>query len=105
MIEKRTYNWKVYSRNTNAKGSKKYYFRANSRSPQGEILLHRQIWVDVNGPIPFMHVIHHIDGNTANNNVSNLMCISERDHLRADIGLHGSGWRKKNTIDEAVLSV
>lgn len=41
----------------------------------------RTIWKRVNGEIPENHHIHHIDGDFTNNNLSNLICLSARDHL------------------------
>jgi|GEM_PF-6006754 len=82
MIEKVTYNGRIYSRDTEAKDySHRNYFRGNQRSKEGEILLHRQIYVDNFGPIPFMHLIHHKDRNPNNNAPENLEAINERDHL------------------------
>ncbi|MCG7944914.1 MAG: HNH endonuclease [Candidatus Thiodiazotropha taylori] len=47
---------------------------------------YRQIWEKHNGPIPKdsdgrSYEIHHIDGNRDNNNISNLMCVSAREHF------------------------
>jgi len=83
MMEKIIYNGHTYSRNSEAKdlSHRKYYRRSwNKRPKNGEKLLHRQIWFDNFGPIPFMCVIHHIDGNPDNNDIENLCCVSERDH-------------------------
>src|SRR5574343_669690 len=33
-----------------------------------------------NGKIPKHHVIHHIDYNAKNNNISNIQCMSKKDH-------------------------
>lgn len=46
---------------------------------------YRKIWEDANGPIPKdelgrSYEIHHIDGNRKNNDLSNLMCVSIREH-------------------------
>ena len=50
---------------------------------------HRVVWEREHGPIPPGAVIHHIDGDPRNNDLSNLMlCASQRDHVR----LH-HGWR------------
>ena len=51
--------------------------------------LHRYIWQKANGIIPPRMVIHHIDGDTMNNDLENLMCVSTKDHTR----IHG-GWVK-----------
>lgn len=44
-------------------------------------LLHRVIWSDHHGPIPRDCIIHHIDGNPLNNEISNLSCIPLIEHL------------------------
>ena len=44
--------------------------------------LHRAIWEKYTGQsIPDGYHIHHIDGNTFNNDISNLVCVSEKEHL------------------------
>lgn len=42
--------------------------------------LHRYIWEKYNGPIPKGYEIHHVDENKDNNDISNLMCLSNHDH-------------------------
>ena len=60
--------------------------------------LHRLTWRFIYGPIPKDHVIHHIDGNPKNNNITNLACVSKSDHRRIHAGwfLNGNGvwWPK-----------
>lgn len=46
---------------------------------------YRKIWESFNGPIPKdddgrSYEIHHIDGNRDNNDISNLLCISIKNH-------------------------
>lgn len=41
---------------------------------------HRMVWEAVNGPIPDGYDVHHIDGDTYNNDVDNLECLSHSDH-------------------------
>ena len=41
---------------------------------------HRVIWERVNGPIPPGYVIHHIDGNSRNNDLSNLRMMTAGEH-------------------------
>lgn len=46
---------------------------------------YRQIWEQVNGPIPIdeqgrPYEIHHIDGNRKNNDLSNLKCVTVEEH-------------------------
>jgi hypothetical protein len=48
---------------------------------------YRKIWEDFNGPIPKepngrSYQIHHIDGNSNNNDISNLQCITIFEHYQ-----------------------
>ena len=48
---------------------------------------HRWVWVKYNGEIPYdengqTYEIHHVDGNRENNDISNLMCVSKREHSK-----------------------
>ena len=73
---------------------KKYYRYPNSTRQQlrnyywhhgawkkPPIALHVQIWIDNFGPIEKGFVIHHIDGDPLNNDVSNLECITQAEHM------------------------
>lgn len=60
---------------------------------------YRKIWEKINGPIPIdelgrSYEIHHIDGNRANNNIENLMCVSIQDHydIHKNKGEDGAAW-------------
>jgi len=44
------------------------------------VMEHRMVWEAVNGPIPDGYDVHHIDGDTYNNDVENLECLSHSDH-------------------------
>jgi predicted nucleic acid-binding Zn ribbon protein len=44
--------------------------------------LHQAIWEFHNGPIPEGHHVHHKDGDTLNNDISNLECLSNKEHRR-----------------------
>lgn len=48
---------------------------------QGGQRLHRAIWEHHNGSIPDGHHIHHRDGNSLNNDIANLECLTAHDHL------------------------
>lgn len=58
---------------------RRYFWAHTSKTPHA---LHRQIWIDNVGPIPPKHHIHHRDGDTSNNSISNLECISASEHAR-----------------------
>lgn len=43
---------------------------------------HHLVWESQNGPVPEGFDIHHIDGDTYNNAIDNLECLSHEDHAR-----------------------
>lgn len=49
---------------------------------RGNRCLHRYVWEKHNGRVPKGYVIHHIDGNCQNNNISNLECITQEQHTK-----------------------
>ena len=55
------------------------YFVASHSRPRS---LHRKVWTDNNGEIPKGYVIHHIDHNWRNNDISNLELLESRQHHR-----------------------
>lgn len=61
--------------------SGKYY--QSGRKTVKHRLLHRRIWSDAHGEIPDGHVIHHIDGNWQNNELTNLETIPSGKHSSA----------------------
>lgn len=48
---------------------------------QGVGRLHVEIWKDANGPVPDGYHIHHKDGNSLNNDLSNLECVPGSEHV------------------------
>lgn len=64
------YNRYPYSNNP---AHRRYFARSGHR-------LHRDVWEYHNGPIPEGHQIHHIDGDTGNNDISNLECVPFKQH-------------------------
>jgi hypothetical protein len=103
-MEKVTYKGRVYSRDPNAKNkSHQLYYRRkkyDSRSKKYvQTILHRVIWEDAHGPIPWDHIIHHIDGDSNNNKLDNLGCIPVRDHLSK---YHGEG-KYKNAVEKPCM--
>lgn len=85
-MERITYKGRIYTRDPNAKTqSRRIYFRRmkyDSKSKKYiQTILHRVIWEDHYGAIPWDHIIHHKDGDSNNNELSNLECIPLRDHL------------------------
>ena len=78
--EDREYAGRIYYRypkSTNP--SDRHYFRTHGWRGIPRFL-HRDVWEDANGPIPDGHHIHHIDGDTGNNDLTNLECIDAAAH-------------------------
>ena len=44
--------------------------------------LHRAVWTYYFGEIPDGYVVHHIDGDKENNDISNLMLMSKSEHIQ-----------------------
>lgn len=54
------------------------YFASSSEN--GNKRLHREVWRSIHGEIPEGGIVHHIDGNTLNNNPDNLCCLTNSAH-------------------------
>lgn len=82
-------------------GSKKYYL-SQSNSNAGRIgakSLHVAIWEFYNKKkVPDGYCIHHKDGNTFNNDISNLECISTHEHysMHSKKNFESEEYRQKN---------
>jgi hypothetical protein len=70
------------------------YYRATSR--RKNLFLHRYIWEKENGEIPPGHDLHHKDGNRANNDISNLECLTKSEHTRKYSPHHNQYTHVKN---------
>jgi len=66
------YKYNRYPESSNP-AHRRYFARAGHR-------LHRDVWVYYNGPISKGMHVHHIDGDTSNNDISNLACITKDEH-------------------------
>jgi hypothetical protein len=85
----------------------KYYIQstgrylASSKRINGERLLHRQVWVQHNGPIPEGHEVHHKDGDWRNNAIENLECIDGSEHARQHLleRFEDEEFRKQNAVN------
>ena len=86
------FNGKRYYRN------KAGYFCVQTR--RGSDLLHRSVWEYHNGPIPEGHVVHHIDGDRANNNIENLTLVTFQEHA----GIHMKNEENIAHLDEIRVS-
>ena len=83
VVETVIFNGRRYNRypNSGNPAHRRYFARSGSR-------LHRDVWEFHNGKIQKGFQIHHIDGDTSNNDISNLECLSFQSH-RAE---HHSGY-------------
>ena len=54
---------------------KNYHYNSSLRKH-----LHQYVWEKEHGPIPKGYEIHHIDGNTMNNDITNLMMVTIKEH-------------------------
>jgi hypothetical protein len=75
------YRGQKYHRNPDSKRLQhRVYFWKHDKWKAAPVALHRQIWIDSNGPIPRGYVVHHKDGNTLNNCISNFELLSPSAH-------------------------
>lgn len=83
-------------------GSRKYYLSQSNtnegrKNPKG---LHVAIWEYYNKKeVPKGYHVHHKDGNTFNNDISNLECISAREHLSKE---SKKNWEKPGYREKAI---
>ena len=68
-----------------------YYKPAGNHIRRGINNLHREIWKDHYGDIPEGGHIHHKDGDTLNNDIENLECVPEHEHLSGHSKEHSPG--------------
>ena len=60
---------------------KGYYHRSNSRrKDDGELFLHRQVWVDNNGKIPDGLTVDHINNDKLDNRIENLQLLTRAEN-------------------------
>lgn len=91
-VEKLEYNGYIYRRYPNAKNSsdRRYFKRTKNKGTQVDYL-HHAIYRDHHGEIPEGYHVHHKDGDSTNNDPSNLEAIPAFQHL----SYHG----KQNDVD------
>lgn len=85
------------------RSSENDYFRYTTSSRK-TILMHRYVWEFYNTTIPKGYEVHHVDGNRANNDISNLQLRSVYEHRK----LHGRlltteerEWKRNNLATKA----
>ncbi len=86
-------------------GGSGYFLRQEFRHRGKMRLLHRMVWEHSNGPIPPKMDIHHVDGNTSNNTLENLECLTRSAHRQKHHDAYSPEQRaavRKNLIDNAI---
>ena len=58
-----------------------YYRPSGDHIENGVEALHREVYKDHFGEIPDGHVVHHIDGDSTNNDPSNLEAVTPEEHI------------------------
>ena len=69
------------------------------------ILMHRYVWEYYNGPIPEDYDVHHIDGDPANNDISNLELREKHEHRRfhaRDITDEQREWKRQHMLNTVI---
>ncbi len=82
-----------------------YFIRQEFRHRGRMRLLHREVWSHTHGEIPHKMDIHHKDGNTSNNALENLECLTRSAHRQKHHDAYSPEQRaavRKNLIDNAV---
>jgi len=62
---------------------------------------HQRVWGKHNGPIPEGMKIHHINGDSADNRIENLECLTESEHRKQ----HLTCYRTVNGIREKKCTI
>ena len=74
------YTWRRYPESVQH-GIRQYFRRSYRSSGKLQHLwLHKEVWKQSHGEIPEGYHIHHRDGDSTNNDISNLTCLCPRDH-------------------------
>ena len=59
---------------------KSNYYLSSKKINGKRLRLHIYVWTKSNGKIPKGYHIHHVDKNKLNNDISNLMCVTKKEH-------------------------
>ena len=87
------YNGKRFRREKN-----KYYKRIENGH---SLYLHRYVYQNEVGEIPKGYDIHHIDGNKANNDISNLKLLTKAEHKKAHVSEELAEIKRNNLKNNA----
>ena len=69
------------------------YFQHNGKR------LHRAVWEFHNGEIPNGYHVHHVDGDTANNDIANLELLAQHDHISMHLSTDKARERSRKHIE------
>jgi hypothetical protein len=76
-----TYKGKKYHRDPKSKRRQhRVYYWRHDKWKEAPFPLHRQIWIDKNGPIPKGYIVHHKDDNPLNNSIGNLQLMTASEY-------------------------
>jgi hypothetical protein len=75
------------------------YYRKARTTFNSASTLQRAVWVAVYGEIPDGFTIHHKDENTKNNELDNLLCLKNEEHLSLHANMQGS-WPKSEACKQ-----
>ena len=78
MVKRITYRGVEYRRYD----GRSYYIPGGAHILRGGTSLHRQVWIDAHGPIPSGCVVHHLDHDCDNNDITNLAVVDDKEHAR-----------------------
>lgn len=81
MVERMEWNGRKYRRYPESKCRTDRVYWHRSKRTGGIAYLHRDVWEHHNGPIPNGFHIHHVDGDTSNNAIDNLECVTPKQHI------------------------
>lgn len=59
---------------------KSNYYLSSKKINGRRLRLHIYVWTKSKGKIPKGYHIHHVDKNKLNNDISNLMCVTKKEH-------------------------
>lgn len=71
----------VFDGKTYRRDKRTGYYLASRGDDGRRKRLHVAVWEHYNGPVPEGHHIHHADHDKGNNEIDNLVCMTEHEHL------------------------
>nr|DAN84791.1 MAG TPA: homing endonuclease [Caudoviricetes sp.] len=78
------------------------YYKCGHYFQRKGVRLHRVVWEYHNGAIPQGYHVHHIDHNSCNNRIENLMLMPEREHLSNHMRTPERTAKSRESIKKAI---